>query len=160
MIGLANGQLGRPAEVLLVEDNQGDELLAVEALRTSKVANNLSVARDGVDALRLLRREGEFAGYARPDLVLLDLSLPRMDGREVLSAMKADPSIANIPVVVMTSSRAEIDIVQSYQLKASSYIVKPVTFERLTQVVAAIEGFWFTVVVLPPHSPPDINDAL
>lgn len=156
---MLSGQLGRPAEVLLVEDNEGDELLAVEAFRLAKVANNLVVARDGVEAMQLLRLEAQYANHPRPDLILLDLNLPRMDGREVLAAIKADPAIANIPVVIMTSSNAEIDVFQSYELRANSYIVKPVTFERLTQVVSSLENFWFTVVVLAPPSNPDAYNA-
>ena len=140
--------LGRPAELLLVEDNYGDVLLAREAFRSAKIRNNLTVARDGEEALRILRREGVQAAKPRPDLILLDLNLPRLDGREVLQAIKADPDLRLIPVIVMTSSKAEIDVLKSYQLSANGYVVKPVDFERLQEIVASLESFWFTVVVL------------
>jgi chemotaxis family two-component system response regulator Rcp1 len=142
--------LGRPAELLLVEDNYGDVLLAREAFRSAKIRNNLTVARDGEEALRILRREGVQAAKPRPDLILLDLNLPRLDGREVLQAIKADPDLRLIPVIVMTSSKAEADVLKGYQLSASGYVVKPVDFERLQEIVASLEAFWFTVVVLAP----------
>jgi CheY-like chemotaxis protein len=142
--------LGRAAELLLVEDNYGDVLLVREAFRSAKIRNNLAVARDGEEALRILRREGLHADRPRPDLILLDLNLPRMDGREVLQAIKADPVLQPIPVIVMTSSKAEVDVLKSYQLSANGYIVKPVDFERLQEIVASLEMFWFTVVVLAP----------
>ena len=144
------GLLGRPAELLLVEDNYGDVLLAREAFKSAKIRNNLTVAGDGEEALSVLRREGSHADKPRPDLILLDLNLPRMDGREVLQAIKADPGLQAIPVIIMTSSKAEADVLQSYQLSANGYIVKPVDFERLQQIVASLESFWFTVVVLSP----------
>ena len=143
-------KLGRPAELLLVEDNYGDVLLAREAFRSAKIRNHLTVAGDGEEALSVLRREGPHADKPRPDLILLDLNLPRMDGREVLQAIKADPELRLIPVIVMTSSKAEIDVLKSYQLSANGYIVKPVDFERLQEIVASLETFWFTVVVLAP----------
>ena len=149
MANLTIEALGRPAELLLVEDNYGDVLLVQEAFRSAKVANNLAVASDGEQALLMLRREGRFVGQARPDLILLDLNLPRLDGREVLQAIKSDVSLRSIPVIVLTSSAAEIDIFKSYELKANGYIVKPVDFDRLQEIVASIESFWFTVVVLP-----------
>jgi CheY-like chemotaxis protein len=141
---------GRQAELLLVEDNYGDVVLTQEAFSRAKVANHLSVARDGEQALQMLRRQAPYTDQPRPDLVLLDLNLPRLDGQAVLKAVKADPATQTIPVVVMTSSRAEIDILKSYQLNANGYIVKPVDFERLSEVVASIESFWFQVVVLAP----------
>jgi CheY-like chemotaxis protein len=140
---------GRPAELLLVEDNYGDVLLTREAFRSSKIANNLTVASDGEEAMRILRKEGPHAEAAIPDIILLDLNLPRMDGRDVLKAIRADPDLKLIPVIVLTSSKADVDVKQSYALKANGYVVKPVDFERLKQVVALIESFWFTVVVLP-----------
>jgi CheY-like chemotaxis protein len=140
---------GRPAELLLVEDNYGDVLLAREAFRSAKIGNNLTVAGDGEEAMSLLRKEGRFAGRPTPDLILLDLNLPRMDGREVLKAIKSDPQLQLIPVIVLTSSSAEIDVVRSYELKANGYVVKPINFERLQEIVSLIESFWFTVVVLP-----------
>jgi two-component system, chemotaxis family, response regulator Rcp1 len=138
----------RPAQLLLVEDNYGDVLLTREAFRGAKLSNNLSVAGDGEEALSMLRREGCHAGQPTPDVILLDLNLPRMDGREVLQAIKTDPELRRIPVIVLTSSKAEVDILKTYDLGANGYIVKPVTFERLQEIVASIESFWFTVVVL------------
>jgi chemotaxis family two-component system response regulator Rcp1 len=143
--------LGRPAEILLVEDNPGDVELTREALATAKVSNNLQVIADGVEALALLRRQGKYATAARPDLILLDLNLPKKDGREVLAAIKADEDLRVIPVVVLTTSRADEDVLKSYRLNANSYIIKPVDFAGFAQVVQAIDGFWFTVVVLPPR---------
>lgn len=141
----------RPVEVLLVEDNPGDVRLTREALREGKVQNNLNVAQDGVEALAYLRREGAYADVPRPDVILLDLNLPRKDGREVLKELKADPNLMNIPVVVLTSSQAEQDILRAYQLHANCYITKPVDLEQFIHVVQSIENFWFTIVKLPPE---------
>jgi chemotaxis family two-component system response regulator Rcp1 len=141
-------------EVLLVEDNPGDVRLTREALKEGKVRNNLSVARDGVEALAFLRREGEHAAAPRPDVILLDLNLPRKDGREVLEEIKADPSLRSIPVVILTSSEAERDIVQAYALHANCYITKPVDLDQFITVVKSIEDFWFTIVKLPPEQRP------
>jgi chemotaxis family two-component system response regulator Rcp1 len=141
--------LGRPAELLLVEDNYGDVLLTREAFGDAKVANNVTVASDGEEAMRRLRREAPYEDHPRPDLILLDLNLPCMDGREVLQAIRSDPELMRIPVIVLTSSKADVDILKSYELKANGYVVKPVDFERLREIVASIESFWFTVVVLP-----------
>ena len=143
-------EYGSPIEILLVEDNAGDIRLTREALSEAKVANNLAVARDGVEALEYLRREGPHAQAARPDIILLDLNMPRMDGRELLQHIKADASLAAIPVVVLTTSKAEEDIVKSYQLHANCYITKPVDLEQFLKVVRSIEDFWLTVVRLPP----------
>jgi two-component system, chemotaxis family, response regulator Rcp1 len=140
---------GRPAEILLVEDNPGDVRLTIEALRESKVANNLNVARDGVEALAYLRREGGYADAVRPDLILLDLNMPRKDGREVLAEIKAEPKLRTIPVVVLTTSRAEQDVLRSYELQANCYITKPVDLEQFITVVKSIENFWLTIVTLP-----------
>jgi chemotaxis family two-component system response regulator Rcp1 len=140
---------GRPVEILLVEDNPGDVRLTREALREGKLRNNLAVAVDGVEAIAYLRREGKFADATRPDLILLDLNLPRKDGREVLQEIKADASLRNIPVVVLTSSRAEEDIARAYDLHANCYVTKPVDFEQFIRVVKSIEDFWFTIVQLP-----------
>lgn len=140
---------GRPVEILLVEDNPGDVRLTIEALRESKVRNSLTVARDGVEALAILRREGDFAAAHRPDLILLDLNLPRKDGREVLAEIKADPMLGSIPVVILTTSRAEQDVLRSYELKANCYITKPVDLEQFITVVKSIEDFWLTIVTLP-----------
>jgi len=149
MSDLTIAAMRRPAELLLVEDNQGDVMLTREAFRDAKIANNLSVACDGEDAMKRLRREDAYGDHPMPDLVLLDLNLPRMDGREVLQAIRSDAGLMRIPVIVLTSSKAEIDVLKSYDLKANGYVVKPVDFARLGEVVAAIESFWFTVVVLP-----------
>jgi len=140
---------GRSIEILLVEDNPGDVRLTMEGLTESKVRNNLHVARDGVEAMAFLRRERQFADAVRPDLILLDLNLPRMDGREVLSAVKSDPHLRTIPVVVLTTSRAEQDVLRSYELQANCYITKPVDLEQFITVVKSIEDFWFSIVTLP-----------
>jgi two-component system, chemotaxis family, response regulator Rcp1 len=137
-------------EILLVEDNPGDVRLTVEALRENKVGNNLHVARDGVEALAFLHREGRFAGAPRPDLILLDLNLPKKDGYEVLAEIKGDPALKRIPVVVLTTSNAEQDILRSYDLHANCFITKPVGLNQFMKVVRSIEGFWVTIVTLPP----------
>ena len=139
----------KPVEVLLVEDNPGDVRLTEEALKEGKVLNNLSVARDGVEALAFLNREGKYAHAPRPDIILLDLNLPRKDGREVLLEIKAHDSLRRIPVVILTTSRAEEDVVRTYDLHANCYIAKPVDLDQFIQVVQSIKEFWFTVVKLP-----------
>jgi CheY-like chemotaxis protein len=141
--------MSRPIEVLLVEDNPGDVRLTREALKEGKVHNNLHVAPDGVEALAFLRREGRYADAVRPDLILLDLNLPRKGGREVLEEVKGDPSLRHIPVVILTSSQAEQDIARAYDLHANCYISKPVDLDQFITVVRSIEDFWFTVVKLP-----------
>ena len=138
-----------PIQILLVEDNQGDARLAVEALKESKVVNTLYHVEDGVQAMRFLRRQGEYVGMPQPDLILLDLNLPRRDGREVLEEIKGDPELRIIPVVVLTTSAAERDLVKTYHLHANAYIVKPIDLDRFIEIVHAIEGFWFSVVKLP-----------
>jgi CheY-like chemotaxis protein len=142
-------ELGRPIEILLVEDNPGDVRLTQEALRDGKVWNNLHHAADGVEAIAFLRTEGRYANVPRPDLVLLDLNLPRKDGREVLAEVKADPDLRTIPVVVLTTSKAEEDVLRSYGLHANCYIVKPIDLEQFLMVVQAIESFWLCIVTLP-----------
>ncbi len=144
--------LGRPAEILLVEDSPGDVELTRECLDSAKISNRLWVAADGFEALEFLRRQGRYADVPRPDLILLDLNLPRKDGREVLAEIKADEELRVIPVVVLTTSKADEDILRSYQLNANSYITKPVDFTGFAQVIKAIDWFWFTVVVLPPRT--------
>jgi CheY-like chemotaxis protein len=145
-----NGEsLGRPIEILLVEDNPGDVRLTIEALKEGKVSNRLSVARDGVEALAFLRREGPHANAPRPDLILLDLNLPRRDGREVLAEVKADARLRRIPVVVLTTSKAEEDILRTYDLHANCYITKPVDLDQFISVVRSIDDFWLSVVRLP-----------
>jgi CheY-like chemotaxis protein len=141
----------RVVELLLVEDNPGDVELTRESLDEAKVRNRLSVVSDGVEALAFLRREGAYRDAPRPDLVLLDLNLPRMDGREVLAEIKADPVLRTIPTVVLTTSEAERDILAAYRLHANAYIVKPVDLDQFLGVVRSIEGFWLAVVKLPPE---------
>lgn len=140
---------GQPIEILLVEDNPGDVRLTQEAFKEGKVSNNLNVASDGVEALAFLRREGEYANAPRPDVILLDLNLPKKDGREVLAEIKEDPDLRRLPVVVLTTSQAEQDILKSYNLHANCYITKPVDLERFITVVKSIETFWLSVVKLP-----------
>lgn len=139
----------RPVEILMVEDNDGDVFLTTEALKTAKVSNHISVVRDGVEAMDFLARKGKYAAAPRPELILLDLNLPRRDGRQVLEEIKADPALRTIPVVVLTTSTAEQDILRTYDLHANCYIVKPVDFQSLMQIVQSIESFWLTVVRLP-----------
>jgi CheY-like chemotaxis protein len=143
----------RPARlvrILLVEDSPEDTLLTQEALKDAKVVNELHTVEDGESAMAFVRRQGEFADAPTPDLVLLDLNLPRKDGREVLSEIKADPELRRLPVVVLTTSSADEDLVQAYDAHVNAYIRKPINFERLVQVVHAIDDFWFGVVSLPP----------
>jgi CheY-like chemotaxis protein len=140
-----------PIDILLVEDNPGDARLTREALAMSKVRNCLHHVRDGDEALAFLRHAGPFADAPTPDLVLLDLNLPRRHGREVLEDIKQDPDLMHIPVVILTSSSAEEDILRSYRLHANCFITKPVDLEQLTKVVRGIEQFWFTLVKLPPE---------
>jgi chemotaxis family two-component system response regulator Rcp1 len=143
-----------PVEILLVEDNPGDVRLTKEALREGKVYSNLHWAKDGVEALEFLRREGPHANAPRPDIILLDLNLPKKDGREVLSVIKNDDALKNIPVVVLTTSKSEEDILRSYELHANCYVTKPVDLDQFIRVVQSIDGFWLTVVTLPPAAPP------
>jgi CheY-like chemotaxis protein len=139
----------RPIEILLVEDNPGDVRLTMEALREAKVHNRVNVAPDGVEAMAFLRREGRYADAPRPDLILLDLNLPKKDGREVLAEIKADDRLKHIPVVILTTSRAEQDILKSYDLHANCYVTKPVDLDQFINVVRSIEDFWLTVVAFP-----------
>jgi len=141
----------RPIEILMVEDNPGDVRLTQEALKGGKIWNELNVVSDGVAALDYLNRRRPFEAAVRPDLVLLDLNLPKKDGREVLSAMKSDPLLKTIPVVVLTTSQAEEDVIRAYNLQANCYVTKPVDFQQFTRIVQAIEQFWLTVVTLPPR---------
>ncbi len=136
-------------EILLVEDNPGDVRLTREAFKEGKVFNHLSVAMDGVEALAFLKREGIYADAVRPDIILLDLNLPRMDGRELLSKIKTDSDLRRIPVVILTTSKAEEDILQTYDLHANCYITKPVSLDQFIKVVKSIKEFWFSIVKLP-----------
>jgi CheY-like chemotaxis protein len=142
----------RAIEILLVEDSPSDAQLAIEALQSAKIANRLSHVEDGVEAMKFLRREGPYSDAPRPDLILLDLNLPRKDGREVLAELKEDPKLKQIPVVVLTTSRAEQDVLRSYALHANCYISKPVDFTQFMDVVKSIEQFWLAVVTLPRES--------
>jgi CheY-like chemotaxis protein len=139
----------REIEILLVEDNPGDARLTMEALREAKVHNRLHHVTDGIEALAFLRRQGKHAKAVRPDLILLDLNLPRKDGREVLSEIKSDDSFRRIPVVVLTTSQAEEDILRAYNLNANCYVTKPVDLDQFIKVVQTIEDFWLSVVKLP-----------
>ncbi|WP_405100915.1 response regulator [Micromonospora sp. NBC_01412] len=140
-----------PIEVLLVEDDPGDVLMTQEAFEEHKLRNRLTVVSDGDEALAYLRREGQFADAVAPDLILLDLNLPRRDGREVLEEIKQDEKLCRIPVVVLTTSQADEDILRSYQLHANAYVTKPVDFERFISVVRQIDEFFVSVVKLPPR---------
>ncbi len=142
-------QLLNAIDVLLVDDDPGDTLMIREAFEHNKVKNELQCVADGVQAMQYLRREGEYENAPRPDLILLDLNLPRKDGREVLAEIKNDPQLATIPVVVLTTSHAEEDVLKSYQLHANAYVTKPVDFERFIEVVRQIDEFFVTVVKLP-----------
>jgi CheY-like chemotaxis protein len=140
----------RPIEILLVEDNPGDVRLTREALKDAKVSNTLHVVEDGVAALDFLRRSPPYDGAPRPDLILLDLNLPRKNGREVLADIKADERLKAIPVVILTTSQAEEDVLRAYNLHANCYITKPVDFTQFTRIVRTIEDFWLSIVTLPP----------
>jgi two-component system, chemotaxis family, response regulator Rcp1 len=148
---MSHAAFGRPVEILLVEDNPGDVDLTRETLLDSKLLNHMSVVNNGVEAMAYLRREGKYADATRPDLILLDLNLPKKDGREVLAEIKVDERLRRIPVVVLTTSSAEKDILQTYDLHANCYITKPVNLDQFSAVVRAIENFWFTIVRLPPE---------
>ena len=139
-----------PIEILLVEDNAGDARLALEALKDSKILNNVNVVGDGVEAMAFLHREGKYAKSPRPDMVLLDLNLPKKDGREVLAEIKNEDGLKRIPVVILTTSKAEEDIARSYDLHANCYISKPIDLTQFMKVIKSIEDFWLTVVRLPP----------
>ena len=139
----------KTVEVLLVEDNPGDVRLTFEAMKEGKVVNHINVAQDGVEAMAYLHREGAYKNAVRPDLILLDLNLPRKGGREVLAEVKADETLRQIPIVILTTSQAEEDIVRTYNLHANCYVNKPVDLEQFIEVVKSINNFWFSVVKLP-----------
>ena len=142
---------GKPIEILLVEDNPGDVRLTQEALQEGKVINTLHTAADGVQALEYLKQEGKYTDAVRPDIILLDLNLPRMDGRELLAIIKSDPDLRRIPVVILTTSKAEEDIIETYDLHANCFITKPVDLDQFFVVVQSVEEFWFSIVRLPPN---------
>jgi len=144
-----NGPKIKPIEILLVEDSPSDAALTIEALKGGKIANKLNIVEDGVEAMAYLRRRGKYANVTRPDLIMLDLNLPRKDGREVLSELKADPDLKTIPIIVLTTSHSDKDILRSYELHANCYITKPVDFAHFIDVVRSVEQFWLTVVTLP-----------
>ena len=139
----------KPVEILLAEDNPGDVVLTKKALEQGKLANNLHVVEDGVEAMEYLRQEGEYADAVRPDLILLDLNMPRKDGKAVLEELSEDADLGRIPVVVLTSSESEEDIAKSYELSANAYLTKPVDFDGFVEIVNRLEDFWFQVVKLP-----------
>ena len=146
---MTQARTGRPIEILLVEDSPTDALLTREALEQSKILNKLHLMENGVEALAFLRREGQYAGTPCPDLILLDLNLPKKSGIEVLQEIKEDEDLRIIPIVVLTTSKSEEDIVKSYHLHANCYIIKPVDFNKFTEVIQSIREFWFSVVTLP-----------
>jgi len=146
---MPEAQMARPIEILLVEDSPTDALMTQEAFNGSKLLNKIHVVDNGVDALDFLRKKGPYAEVSRPDLILLDLNLPKKNGREVLEEIKNDTDLRIIPVVVLTSSKAEEDILKSYKLHANCYITKPVEFSKLIEIVQSIREFWFSVVTLP-----------
>ena len=146
---MGDEMMGKPVEILLVEDNPGDVRLALEVFKECKVRNNLHVVDDGVKAMEFLRHQGDYRQVPRPDLILLDLNLPRKDGREVLAEIKADENLKRIPVVVLTISNAEQDILKAYDLNANCFITKPVDLSQFISVVRSIEDFWLSIVRLP-----------
>ena len=143
---------GRPVEILLAEDNLGDARLTLEGFKDAKVKNNITVVQDGVEALAFLRNQGKYVDALRPDLILLDLNMPKKDGREVLTEIKADEDLRRIPVLVFTVSSAEIDILKAYNLQANAFITKPIDFDEFLSVVKSLEEFWLTIVKLPQWS--------
>jgi chemotaxis family two-component system response regulator Rcp1 len=140
---------GKPIDILLAEDNLGDVRLAIETFKDAKIHNVVNVVQDGVEAMAYLRKQGKYANATRPDLILLDLNMPRKDGREVLKEVKEDPDLRRIPVVILTISQAEQDILKAYDLHANCYITKPVDLNQFNKIVQTIEDFWFTIVKLP-----------
>ncbi len=140
----------KTVEILLIEDNPGDVRLTIEALKESKIINNLEVVEDGVEALSFLNKEGSYKDKPRPDLIILDLNLPKKDGREVLGEIKSNDRLKQIPIVILITSEAEEDIIKSYELHANCYITKPVNMEQFIKVVKSVGDFWFSIVMLPP----------
>jgi CheY-like chemotaxis protein len=150
MMTISDAETVRPIEVLLVEDDEGDVLMTREALHEGKVLNRLAVVGDGVEAVDYLRRKAPYADAVRPDLILLDLNLPKKDGRQVLADIKTDAELRRIPVVVLTTSSADEDVLRSYDLHANAYVTKPVDFDRFVEVIRQIDDFFISVVKLPP----------
>ncbi|MFA5500983.1 MAG: response regulator [Candidatus Omnitrophota bacterium] len=149
---MKNNDCFSPIEILLVEDNPADVRLTIETLKDEKICNNLHIVNDGEEALQFLRRQGKHSDAQRPDLILLDLNLPKIDGRQVLKEIKTDDNLKVIPVVVLTVSKAEEDVMKSYNLHANCYITKPVDLEQFSKVARAIQDFWLTIVKLPPKT--------
>ena len=143
--------IGRAVEILLIEDNPGDVRLTIEALKESKILNNLNIVEDGMEAMAYLKREGKYKDQPHPDLIILDLDLPKKDGREVLAEIKEHKDFKRIPIVVLTISKAEEDILKTYQLHANCFITKPVDINQFIKVVKSVSNFWFTIVKLPPE---------
>ena len=148
---MSKNSLGRDIEILLVEDNPGDVRLTQEALKEGKVKNKLHIAMDGLEALDFLKRNGKFSKSPKPDLILLDLNLPKKDGREVLREIKNDKNLRRIPVVILTTSKADEDVINTYNLHANAYITKPVDLDQFINVIKTIDEFWLTIVKLPPN---------
>ena len=148
-----SGLIGRPVRILLVEDSPSDVALTIAALESGRVANEIAVVGDGEAALAYLHREGAYENATRPDLILLDLNMPKMDGREVLAEVKGDPELKAIPIIILTTSAAESDILRSYELQANSYVTKPVGLDPFLAAVRGIEDFWLTLVRLPDGQP-------
>lgn len=148
---MADREPGKPVEILLVEDSPADVRLTQENFKDSKIRNNLHVVNDGVEAMAFLRREGKYVDAVRPDLILLDLNLPRKDGREVLTEIKGDKELKRIPVVILTMSKADEDIIKTYDLHANCYVTKPIDLEQFVRIVKSIEDFWLSLVKLPPR---------
>jgi len=151
MSTVSSNSLVKPIDILLVDDDKGDVLLTTKALQQGKLCNTIHIAGDGVEAMDFLCRRGEYRDAPRPDLILLDLNMPRKDGREVLEEMKQDAALRTIPIVILTTSDADQDILRSYHLHANSYVTKPVGMEKFINVVSEIKGYWFSVVKLPPR---------
>lgn len=141
----------KPFEILLADDNPGDVRLTKEALKEGKMLHNLSVVEDGIEVMAFLRREGKYSDSPRPDLILLDLNMPKKDGREVLAEIKSDEQFKRIPVVILTISESEVDVIKSYDLHANCYVTKPVDFNQFMKIIRSIEEFWLTIVKLPPN---------
>ena len=148
---MMDGKCDRPMQILMADDNQGDVRLAIEALRDSKVKNNIFVVHDGLEAMNYLRKLEQYESAVRPDILLLDLNMPKKGGLEVLQEIKSDPELKSIPVVILTVSQAEEDIEKAYKLHANCYISKPVDLDQFIKIVKSLEDFWFTIVKLPPH---------
>jgi len=141
----------KPIEILLVEDNEGDVFLAKRAFKKARIANNINVACDGEVAIQMLNNQGEYQDNAKPDIIFLDINMPKKDGKQVLAEIKSNDKLKRIPVIILTSSKAEQDVLKTYDLHANGYIIKPIDIQQFHEVVTAIEEFWFTIVTMPPE---------